>query len=94
MNAFSAVFSFITLVHQEELANALSFVYTHPEMVVHLIIFCISSTVGQLFIFYTGKHYSEIPTNFFHMILTVVHSIADKNNLISQLRISAPSSSR
>jgi adenosine 3'-phospho 5'-phosphosulfate transporter B2 len=55
MNAFSAVFSFITLVHQEELYNSLYFVYEHPHMIVHLSIFCICSTVGQLFIFYTIK---------------------------------------
>jgi solute carrier family 35 (adenosine 3'-phospho 5'-phosphosulfate transporter), member B2 len=60
MNAFSAVFSFITLVHQEKLTPALTFVYTHPEMIVHLVIFCICSTVGQLFIFYTVKSFGAV----------------------------------
>lgn len=60
MNAFSAVFSFITLVHQEELASALYFVYTHPEMIIHLLIFCVCSTVGQLFIFYTVKNFGAV----------------------------------
>jgi adenosine 3'-phospho 5'-phosphosulfate transporter B2 len=55
MNAFSAVFSFITLIHQEEFMESLTFVYKHPEMILHLVIFCICSTVGQLFIFYTGN---------------------------------------
>ena len=60
MNAFSSVFSFITLVHQEELMLSLTFVYTHPEMIVHLVIFCIFSTVGQLFIFYTVKNFGAV----------------------------------
>lgn len=60
MNAFSAVFSFITLVHKEELNASLYFVYEHPHMIIHLIIFCICSTVGQLFIFYTIKTFGAV----------------------------------
>jgi len=60
MNAFSAVFSFITLVHQQELSSALYFVYTHPEISFHLLIFCVCSTVGQLFIFYTVKNFGAV----------------------------------
>jgi adenosine 3'-phospho 5'-phosphosulfate transporter B2 len=60
MNAFSAVFSFITLVHQEKLTGAMTFVYTHPAIVIHLIAFCICSTVGQLFIFYTVKNFGAV----------------------------------
>lgn len=60
MNAFSAVFSFITLVHQEKLTPAMTFVYTHPEIILHLVIFCICSTVGQLFIFYTVKNFGAV----------------------------------
>ena len=29
--------------------------YDHPEIIIHLVIFCVFSTVGQLFIFYTVK---------------------------------------
>ena len=60
MNAFSVVFSFITLVHQEELQSALLFVYTHKMMAFHLSIFCVCSTVGQLFIFYTVKSFGAV----------------------------------
>lgn len=60
MNAFSAIFSFITLVHQEELYSALVFVNDHPSMYLHLAIFCICSTVGQLFIFYTVKNFGAV----------------------------------
>lgn len=60
MNAFSAVFSFVTLVHQEELLLSLSFVYSHPSMLLHLLLFCVSSTVGQLFLFYTVKSFGAV----------------------------------
>ena len=60
MNAFSAVFSFITLVHQEKLSSAMTFVYVHPTIILHLVIFCICSTVGQLFIFYTVKNFGAV----------------------------------
>jgi len=68
MNAFSAVFSFITLVHKEELYVSLYFVYEHPHMIIHLIIFCICSTVGQLFIFYTIKTFGAVV---FSIIMTI-----------------------
>ena len=60
MNAFSAVFSFITLVHQEKLSSAMTFVYVHPTIIFHLVLFCICSTVGQLFIFYTVKNFGAV----------------------------------
>lgn len=60
MNAFSAIFSFITLVHQEQLQESLFFVYNHPNIILHLIIFCVSSIVGQLFIFYTVKSFGAV----------------------------------
>lgn len=60
MNAFSAVFSFVTLVHEEQLYDALAFVYSHPELALHVIFFCVSATVGQLFIFYTVKNFGAV----------------------------------
>jgi adenosine 3'-phospho 5'-phosphosulfate transporter B2 len=60
MNAFSAVFSFITLVHQEELSKCLLFVYDHPAMLMHLLVFILVSTIGQLFIFYTVKSFGAV----------------------------------
>jgi adenosine 3'-phospho 5'-phosphosulfate transporter B2 len=60
MNIFSTIFSFITLVHQEELFVSQMFVYHHPQMIFHLVIFAICSTVGQLFIFYTVKHFGAV----------------------------------
>lgn len=67
-NAFSTVFAFITLVHQEELSSSLSFVVTHPEIILHLLMFCICSTVGQLFIFYTVKEFGAV-------VLSIIMSI-------------------
>ncbi|KAJ1405306.1 UAA transporter family-domain-containing protein [Ochromonadaceae sp. CCMP2298] len=60
MNAFSATFSFVTLVHQEELFLSMAFVYEHPNMGLHLLVFCVCSTVGQLFIFYTVKNFGAV----------------------------------
>ena len=60
INAFSSAFSFITLVHQEELYVAMSFVYAHPIISLHMLIFTICSTVGQLYIFYTVKNFGAV----------------------------------
>ena len=60
MNAFSAVFSFVTLIHQQELTPAFMFMYNHPLMAFHLVLFCIFATIGQLFIFYTVKHFGAV----------------------------------
>ncbi len=60
MNAFSAVFSLVTLMHQEELVPAFIFIYMHPLMLFHIVLFCIFATIGQLFIFYTVKHFGAV----------------------------------
>lgn len=60
MNLFSTIFSFITLVHQEELYPSLSFIYRHPHITFHLLLFAVCSTVGQLCIFYTVKHFGAV----------------------------------
>jgi adenosine 3'-phospho 5'-phosphosulfate transporter B2 len=60
MNGFSSVFSFITLVHQEELSVSLQFVYDHPIFLWHLALFTLTANVGQLFIHYTIKHFGAV----------------------------------
>lgn len=60
INAFSAVFSFITLVHGQELYGTLLFVYSHPTFMVHLSIYCLCAIIGQLFIFYTVKNFGAV----------------------------------
>lgn len=60
VNTFSMVFSFITLVHTHELYDACQFVYDHADMHIHLIVFSIASTVGQLFIFKTIKAFGPV----------------------------------
>jgi len=60
VNTFSTVFSFITLVHGKELQPACTFVYEHAEMHIHLVIFSLCSTVGQLFIFKTIKAFGPV----------------------------------
>lgn len=60
MNAFSSAFSFITLVHQEELYSVFNFVATHPAIIPHLLLFTLCATVGQIYIFYTVKHFGAV----------------------------------
>ncbi len=60
MNAFSSVFAFITLVHQEELQPTLDYAYAHSEFFFHLLLFIIFSTLGQLLIFYTVKNFGAV----------------------------------
>jgi len=60
VNTFSMVFSFITLVHTHELYAACEFVYNHADMHIHLIVFSLASTIGQLFIFKTIKAFGPV----------------------------------
>jgi solute carrier family 35 (adenosine 3'-phospho 5'-phosphosulfate transporter), member B2 len=60
MNAFSSAFSFVTLVHQEELWSVYNFVVTHPAIIPHLLVFTLCATVGQIYIFYTVKHFGAV----------------------------------
>ena len=48
MNAFSTVFSLITLVHADELVPFFHFVAAHPEIHLHFIAFSTLSTIGKL----------------------------------------------
>ena len=60
VNTFSMVFSLITLVHTHELESAVDFVVSHPAMHIHLVVFSLCSTVGQLFIFKTIKAFGPV----------------------------------
>ncbi len=60
MNAFSTVFSMITLVHASELNNFVAFVYNHPEIRFHFFAFSLCSTVGQLLIFHTIGYFGAL----------------------------------
>jgi solute carrier family 35 (adenosine 3'-phospho 5'-phosphosulfate transporter), member B2 len=60
MNAFSSAFSLITLVHQGELEVTLDFFYNHQLFLWHAAIFCICSTVGQIFIYYTIQKFGAV----------------------------------
>lgn len=60
MNTFSALFSFITLINQEELDGTVDYITKHPMMFFHLVLFILCSVVGQLFIFYTVKAFGPV----------------------------------
>mmetsp|Transcript_3850 Transcript_3850/g.15251 ORF Transcript_3850/g.15251 Transcript_3850/m.15251 type:complete len:496 (+) Transcript_3850:160-1647(+) len=78
VNTFSMIFSFITLVHTHELVDACTFVYAHADMHIHLIVFSIASTVGQLFIFKTIKAFGP-----------VIFAIAMNTRIILSITLSA-----
>jgi adenosine 3'-phospho 5'-phosphosulfate transporter B2 len=67
-NAFSTVLSCITLMHDGELVASMSFIFDHTELLLHITLFCICSTIGQLFIFYTIKKFGAV---FFSIIMSV-----------------------
>ena len=60
VNTFSMIFSFVTLVHTHEIEALCEFAYDHADMHIHLIVFSLASTVGQLFIFKTIKMFGPV----------------------------------
>jgi solute carrier family 35 (adenosine 3'-phospho 5'-phosphosulfate transporter), member B2 len=60
MNGCSSIFSFITLIHQEELVVSFMFIYEHPSFALHLAMLIITATIGQIFIFYTVKNFGAV----------------------------------
>ncbi len=48
LNAFSSVFSLITLVHTRELSPFVGFIMKHPSIHLHFWLFSICSTIGQV----------------------------------------------
>ncbi len=60
MNAFSTVFSMITLVHASEMSKFIAFVYHHREIRFHFFAFSLCSTVGQLLIFHTISYFGAV----------------------------------
>lgn len=68
MTAFSTIFSFVTLVHQDELMPFFTFVSDHPEIHLHFVAFGVCSTIGQLLIFHTIRSFGAVV---FAIIMTV-----------------------
>ncbi|CAM9110803.1 unnamed protein product [Scytosiphon promiscuus] len=60
MTAFSTIFSFVTLVHQDELVPFFQFVSSHPEIHLHFVAFGVCSTIGQLLIFHTIRSFGAV----------------------------------
>jgi adenosine 3'-phospho 5'-phosphosulfate transporter B2 len=60
VNTFSLIFSFITLVHTKEIGPFMEFVVNHPEMHMHVVIFSIGNTIGQIFIFQTIRSFGAV----------------------------------
>lgn len=73
MTAFSTIFSFVTLVHQDELVPFFSFVSANPEIHLHFVAFGVCSTIGQLLIFHTIRSFGAVV---FAIIMTVSAAFA------------------
>jgi solute carrier family 35 (adenosine 3'-phospho 5'-phosphosulfate transporter), member B2 len=67
-NAFSTAFALITLIHDDELIASMSFIANNVELMLHISLFCVCSTVGQIFIFYTIKKFGAV---IFSIIMSV-----------------------
>jgi len=68
MNAFSTVFSMVTLVHEGDLVPFFRFVQDNPEIHLHFIAFSLLATIGQLLIFHTIRNFGAVV---FAIIMTV-----------------------
>jgi len=60
VNTFSLVFSAITLVHTKELTSFLAFLVDHPDMHMHVVLFSVGNTIGQIFIFQTIRSFGAV----------------------------------
>jgi len=67
VNAFSASFTFTSIVLNMELVQSLTFISNHPSSLVHILILSACGATGQLFIFYTIKRFGPLV---FTMIMT------------------------
>ena len=80
------IFSLITLVHTHEFEPACNFVYSHPQMHFHLIVFTVTATLGQLFIFQTIKNFGAVVfaiTMNTRIILSILASCAIYSHSVS-----------
>ena len=59
-NAFSLVFSLITLVHTHEWDPFVAFLGRHPEIHIHVVVFSVANTIGQIFIFQTIRSFGAV----------------------------------
>lgn len=87
-NFFSSAFSFVTLVHQGELETTMTFFYNHPTFAGHAVVFCLCSTVGQLFIYYTIQKFGAVVFSIimaFRILLSVILSCVVYEHTINDL---------
>ena len=52
-NAFSSLFTGVSLIQNGGMISSISFIYQHPDFGYHAMVISLASAVGQLFIFYT-----------------------------------------
>jgi len=90
MNVFSSLFSFVTLINQDELGKSLGFVYNHKESWLHLFVFTVAATLGQVAIFYTVKFFGPVVFSIimsFRILLSTILSCWFYNHPITELGV-------
>jgi len=60
VNSFSLLFSLITLVHTKEIYTFADFLANHPDMHMHVVVFSVGNTIGQIFIFQTIRSFGAV----------------------------------
>lgn len=73
VNLFSTLFTAASLLVQGGFSEGIAFATEHPKFLIDCIILSVSSTIGQLFIFYTISKFGAV---IFTIIMTVRQAIA------------------
>lgn len=66
-NAYSCIYTLVSLVSQDELKESIDFMFTYPEFTNHIILLSLASAIGQLFIFVTIQEFGALV---FSLIMT------------------------
>ena len=67
VNAFSLMYTFAKAAAFGEFIACVDFLFVHPLALIHITLFSLASSVGQLFIFYTIKRFGPV---IFSMMMT------------------------
>jgi adenosine 3'-phospho 5'-phosphosulfate transporter B2 len=73
VNLFSTMFTAASLLVQGGFSEGIAFASEHPKFLIDCIILSVSSTIGQLFIFFTINQFGAVV---FTIIMTVRQAIA------------------
>lgn len=72
-NFFSILFSSVSLLEQGGFQEAYAFMCLHPTFILHIALLSLTSTIGQLFIYYTIQKFGAVT---FTIIMTVRQAVS------------------